>query len=209
MSRPNALSRLAAFPRAAGFASVLGLAALTALAAVPAAAEQQPATPAVPQAPAPANLTQPVTGPPRAVILRIAGGFSPRERWLWFDADGTARLRGMLIEDNGGRFKSHLAFKTVRAVLDDAHACAPRPGAVRPPVGNDRFYYRVDVECGATWRVMQDWALPADGVTETPNMWKIVHGLEALADELTWSPSDDDVALPNPLPLFHFAAPTG
>jgi hypothetical protein len=200
-NRPIARTGLAAL--------VLGVAVATAAAA----ADQQPApAPAPPaaQPAAPANLTEPpVFGPPTAAVLHITGGFSPRERWLWFDGDGTARLRGMLLEDLGGRFKSHLDFKQVRTMLADAHACAPRSGVSRPIVGNDVLYYRVDVRCGATWRVMKDWVRPAADVTDTPDMWKIVHGMEALADTLTWSPSNDDVALPNPLPLFRFAAPTG
>jgi hypothetical protein len=182
-------------------APLLAAAGLAALGAVPAAAEQQPAQPP--------NLSEPapVAGPPTAVVLRITGGFSPHDRWIWYDGDGTARLRGMLLEDLRSRFKSHVDFKQVRTVLDDAHACAPHAGVSRPIIGNDVLYYRVDVRCGATWRVMRDWVRPAAEETQTPDMWKIVHGLEALAGELTWSPSDDDVALPNPLPLFRFAAP--
>jgi len=201
MSRSRLIPSLAAL--------VLGTAVLTAAAS----ADQQPAAPQGPaaaQPAAPSNLTEtPVLGPPTAAVLRIAGGISPHERWIWFDDDGTARLRGMLIEDLHSRFKSHLDFKQVREMLADAHACAPRPGVSRPIVGSDVLYYRVDVRCGATWRVMKDWVRPPADVTDTPDMWKIVHGMEALADRLTWSPSDDDVALPDPLPLFRFASPTG
>ena len=170
---------------------VLGTAVVTAAAA----ADQQPAE------------QPPVLGPPTAAVLRITGGIVPHDRWIWFDADGTARLRGLLVEDLHSNFKSHLDFKQVRALLTDAHACAPKAGVSRPIVGNDVPYYRVDVRCGATWRVMKDWARPAADVTDTPDMWKIVHGMEALADRLTWSPSNEDVALPNPLPLFRFASP--
>jgi hypothetical protein len=190
------LSRLAA-------CAVLALA----FAAPAGAEEQQPAAPTPSQPAAPAVLTAPpISGPPTAAILRIDGGFSPHERWVWFDGDGTARLRGMLI-DGGGRFKAHADFKRVRTMLDDAHACAPKAAVSRPMIGNDVFYYSVEVRCGTTWRVMRDWVRPAADVTDTPDMWKIVHGLEALADKLTWSPTDDDVALPNPYPMFRFASP--
>jgi hypothetical protein len=177
--------------------------------AAPAGAEQQPASPAVTQSAAPSVLTVPaISGPPTAVVLRIEGGFSPHERWVWFDGDGTARLRGMLIDGGGGRFQSHQDFKAVRTVLDDAQACAPKAAVSRPIIGNDVFHYRVDVRCGKTWRVMRDWARPAASeATDTPDMWKIVHGLEALAYRLTWSPTDDDVALPNAYPMFRFASP--
>lgn len=185
---------------------VLGIAVVTA-----ASADQQPAAPQAPAAAqpgTPSNLTEPpVLGPPTAAVLRITGGISPHERWIWFDADGTARLRGMLVEDLNSHFKSHLDFKQVRAMLADAHACAPRTGVSRPIVGNDVLYYRVDVRCGTTWRVMKDWVRPPADVTDTPDMWKIVHGMEAFADRLTWSPSDEAVALPDPLPLFRFASP--
>ncbi|HEY0615186.1 MAG TPA: hypothetical protein VGC96_11115 [Candidatus Elarobacter sp.] len=151
---------------------------------------------------------EPVAGPPTAAILRIEGGFAPHERWVWYDADGTARLRGLLLLGEGrGRFTSHADFKAVRAVLDDAHACAPRPGVSRPMVGNDMLYYRVDVRCGKTWRVMRDWVRPPADVSDTPDMWKIVHGLEGLAGRLTWSPSDEEVPLPEPGPMFRSASP--
>ncbi len=189
--------------------SRLAAGALVALAlAAPAGADQQPASPAVTQPAAPSVLTTPaISGPPTAAILRIEGGFSPHERWVWFDDDGTARLRGMLIDGGGGRFKSHQEFKAVRAMLDDAHACAPKAAVSRPMIGNDVFTYRVDVRCGKTWRVMRDWVRPAADVTDTPDMWEIVHGLEALAYRLTWSPTDDDVALPQVYPMFRFASP--
>jgi hypothetical protein len=191
--------------------SRLGAGAVLALAlTAPAGADQQPASPAVPQPAAPSVLTTPaISGPPTAAILRIEGGFAPHERWVWFDGDGIARLRGMLFDGGSNRFTSHQDFKAVRTVLDDAHACAPNPGITRPPIGMDVFHYRVDVRCGKTWRVMRDLARPAADVTDTPDMWKMVHGLEGLAGKLTWSPTDDDVALPNPLPMFRFASPTG
>ena len=173
----------------------------------PAGAEQQGAPPGPPATPS--VLTAPLPGPPTAAIVRIGGGFVPHERWLWFDEDGTARVRGMLV-DGGGRFKSHADFKSVRAVLEDANACAaakPSNGPSGPSIiGMDRTFYRVDVRCGKTWYAMPTFVRAG---SDAPNLAKVVHGLEAIADTLTWAPTDENVALPDTAPLFRFASPTG
>ena len=185
----------------------LAAGAVVALAlAAPAGAEQQPASSTAPPAKTvPSVLTSPA-GPPTAAIVRIEGGIVPFDRWLWFDGDGTARLRGMLV-DGGGRFKAHADFKSVRKVLDDANACSNKPGAgeaMPPSIGTDMIFYRVDVRCGTRWTELRRF-VHAD--PELPNMSKIIIGLEAIADKLTWEPSDDNVALPNAVPLFRFASP--
>ena len=172
------------------------------LLAAPAAADQQPGSGS--PAATPAVLTSP--GPPTAAIVRIEGGIVPFERWLWFDRDGTARLRGMLI-DGRGRFKAHADFQSVRKVLDDANACSNKPGTetpVPPSIGTDMIYYRVEVRCGTTWTVLRRFLHAAPDLRNTSN---IIIGLEAIADKLTWEPTDDDVALPNAMPLFRFASP--
>ncbi|HEX3462633.1 MAG TPA: hypothetical protein VHS78_01100 [Candidatus Elarobacter sp.] len=189
------LSRLAA-----GAAAALALIA-------PAAAEQQVPPASQPSSPA-VLTTPPVPGPPTGAIIRVLGGYVPHNRWLWFDADGTARIRGMLV-DGGGRFKSHVDFQSVRKVLDDANACSGKPGtgtSIPPPIGTDMIYYRVDVRCGTTWRVLRKF-VQAD--RDLPDISKIVIGLEAIADKLTWEPTDENVALPDTTPLFRFASPTG
>jgi hypothetical protein len=203
------MSRLSRIAAGALVAPALAAGAVALLLAAPVRAEQQPASPAPPQPATPSVLTSPAGGPPTGAIIRIGGGFSPRERWLWFEDDGTARLRGMLL-DGGGQFESHVTFKSVRAVLEDAHACAAVvPGnktQVPPAIGNDMLFYRVDVRCGRRWYVLSEFVKPGPDV---PDVSKIVHGLEAIAYGLTWTPSDENVALPNPVPLFRFASPSG
>lgn len=168
-----------------------------------AAAQTAPAAPPA----SPDVLTTPhVLGPPTAAIIRVVGGIVPHDRWLWFDGDGTARLRGMLV-DGGGRFKSHVDFSSVRQILDDANACTANPSAATfepPPIGSDMISYQVDVRCGTRWHLLRRFAQAG---SQRPNASNIVAGLEAIAYKLSWEPTDETVALPDAVSTARFAAP--
>lgn len=173
---------------------VAGAAAALAL-NVPVSADEQTSSPEPPAAasasPAPAPFgLKPLR--PSAVVVRIDGGFHPENRWLWYDADGTARFEGVLAADHG-RFRSHVDYKKVEQILTDAGMCTRHATIVRP-AGMDMFTYHVSVRCGNQWRFFTSAdAFEPQTVAQTR---AAVRGLERLAANLTWEKTNDNVGPP-------------
>jgi hypothetical protein len=151
------------------------------------------AGPAFAEPPQPANANPSFAPTPTAVVVWIDGGFSPRNRWLWYDGDGTARSQGM-VEYERGHVRSHLDYAKVERVLANAGLCA-RPATAAHPPGMDMDVYHVSVRCGAAWRYFTSFGAheaPAGEAQVAEAVRELIH----IAVNLAWQTTDDGIVPP-------------
>jgi hypothetical protein len=178
--------------------AVLAFASLTL--AGPAAADGP--TPA-----APAELHEGSPGPfgapmPLTVVVRQDGGFVGVHRWLWYDADGTARAHGLAVTEPG-TFRAHAEIGRVEQIVDDMGLCERPDSEFRPAggIGNDMLYTKLSVRCPHRWRYFTSTDVSSGG----PRVRDAIRAFEQLGTNLKWVPTDERIALPDAAALYHTA----
>jgi hypothetical protein len=166
--------------------------------------------PAVAEGPAPAapaELHEGSPGPfgapmPLTVVVRQDGGFAGVHRWLWYDADGTARAHGLAVTEPG-TFRARAEIGRVQQIVDDLGLC-DRPASEFHSAGgiaNDAFYYKVTVRCPHQWRYFTS----SDGSSGGARVRDAIRAFERLGTNLKWVPTDERIALPDAAALYHTA----
>jgi len=178
--------------------AVLAFAAL-ALAGPAAADGPTPAAPAELHEGSPAPLGAPMT---LTVVVRQDGGFAGVHRWLWYDADGTARAHGLAVIERG-TFRAHAEIGRVQQIVDDMGLCERPDSEFRPTGGSgaDMLYTKLSVRCPHRWRYFTSTDVSSGG----PHVRNAVHAFEKLGTALQWTPTDERIALPDSQALYHTA----
>lgn len=182
------------------FVPAAGMVLATLILIAPAFAEAPPPA-------APAELREGTPSPvgvpmPLAVVVRHDGGFAGVHRWLWYDADGTARSHGMSFT-GPGTFRARAEIGRVQQIVDDLGLCE-RPAAVfhpAGPIGNDIMYSKLSVRCPHQWRYFTSTDVSSSG----PRVRDAFRAFEGLGPTLHWTPTDEKIALPDTSSLYHTA----
>ncbi|HEY5146660.1 MAG TPA: hypothetical protein VII82_07820 [Polyangiaceae bacterium] len=141
-----------------------------------------------------------------SVVVRQDGGFAGVHRWLWYDADGTVRAKGLAVTEPG-TFRARAEIGRVEQIVDDLELCTKPAPELRPAGGivNDAFYYKVSVRCPHGWRFFTS----SDGSPGGADVRTAIHAFEKLGANLKWEPTDERIALPDPgNSLYHTAGAT-
>jgi hypothetical protein len=158
-----------------------------------------PASAGAPAPAAPAELREGTPSPvgvpmPLAVVVRHDGGFAGVHRWLWYDADGTARSHGMSFT-GPGTFRARAEIGRVQQIVDDLGLCE-RPAAVfhpAGPIGNDIMYSKLSVRCPHQWRYFTSTDVSSSG----PRVRDAFRAFEGLGTNLKWTPTDERITVPD------------
>ena len=147
----------------------------------------------------PAPLAAPM---PLAVVVRQDGGFAGVHRWLWYDADGTARAHSMDFT-GPGTFRARAELALIKQIVDDMGLCERPTSEFRPagPIGNDMMYSKLSVRCPHQWRTFT-WTDVSSG---GPSVRDAFRSFQRLGLTLKWAPTDERITLPDAGTLYHTA----
>jgi hypothetical protein len=165
----------------------------------PPAADVSAATPAELREGSPAPAARPHV--PMTVVVRIDGGFSPVSRWLWYDSDGTARAKGLVVAEPG-TFRARTELARVEQIVEEMGLCE-RPAALFHPAGSvfdDVLYYKLSVRCPGGWRYFTSTDTSQEGV----HVREAIRRFEMLGANLRWETTDERITPPDSAP-YHTA----